>query len=265
MATNSKKSLSAQIVSQALPASDAQTQGLSTQIEKSKTRNKSYRIDLNIHSPSALGYLALEGMDTAPALVRLAKVKGLDVIAVTDYYSGEYVDRVIAAARDTGLVVLPGVVIRCTVEGCSDVMLACLFPEDSGREQIEQFLTVLEVPAQARGDRAYAIRLPFERVLATVERFGGLAVPSRMDKTPCRKAAIRLLVEKYGFRAFDLAYYPESIQFFKANWPKIKFQLFNFSSATALAQIGNRHSKVKMPLPGFEGIKQLAGRAEVRE
>ncbi|NLF24306.1 MAG: hypothetical protein GX589_01435, partial [Deltaproteobacteria bacterium] len=104
------------------------------------------------------------------------------------------------------------------------------------------------------------VDLAFEQVLAEIERLGGIALPSRMDKTPYRKAIIKKLVEEYGFRAFDLAYYPESIQYFKKNWPKLKFQLFNFSSATALAQVGNRHSRVKMQLPGFEGIKVLAGR-----
>jgi hypothetical protein len=69
------------------------------------------------------------------------------------------------------------------------------------------------------------------------------------------------LVENYGFRAFDLAY-ADSSAFFKKRWPKIKFQLFTFSDANALAQIGSRNAKVKMPTPGFEGLKDLISRQE---
>jgi hypothetical protein len=67
------------------------------------------------------------------------------------------------------------------------------------------------------------------------------------------------LVETYGFRAFDLAY-TDSSAYFKKRWPKLKFQLFTFSDANALAQIGSRNAKVKMPTPGFEGLKDLIGR-----
>jgi hypothetical protein len=80
-----------------------------------------------------------------------------------------------------------------------------------------------------------------------------------MDKTPHRLAAIPTLVEKYGFRAFDLAY-ADSIRFFKSKWPKIKFQLFSFSNAHALAQVGSRIAKVKMSEPGFTGIKAMVAR-----
>lgn len=253
------ESLSAQIETETLETAGDQAP-LSQQVEKSRTRRKSYVMDLRIHSPSSLGYLALDGIDTAPALVRLAKVKGLDVIAVTDYYSGVYIDRVREAAKGTALVVIPGVVIRCAVEGCNDVVLSCLFPEEFGACQVEAFLRDIGVPQNAAGDRTYVVGQSFEEVLQRIESLGGIAMPSRMDKTPHRKAALPLLVEKYGFRMFDLAYYPESIQLFKRQWPRIKFHLLSFSSASALAQIGNRNSKVKMISPGFAGIKVLAER-----
>lgn len=232
---------------------------LSDRIEKTRSRQKSYLMDLRIHSPASLGYLAIEGIDTAPALVRLAKVKGLDVIAVTDFYSGKFLDRIQNAARESSLTIIPGVVIRCALPTCDDIVLSCLFPESYTTSSIEDFLRALEIPASAFGDRRYVVRLPFEQILATVEKFGGVALPSRMDKTPHRMAAIPELVEKYGFRAFDLAY-PDSSRFFKTRWPKIKFHLFSFSNANALAQVGSRIAKVKMKDPGFTGIREIVAR-----
>jgi len=85
-----------------------------------------------------------------------------------------------------------------------------------------------------------------------------------MDKTPNRQATIPTLVQKYGFRAFDLAY-SESTQFFKARWPKVKFNLFSFSNANALAQVGSRSARVKLATPGFAGIKQIVAREAVKQ
>ena len=229
-------------------------------VERTKsTRQKSFVMDLRIHSPPSLGYLGIEGIDTAPALVRLAKVKGLDVIAVTDFYSGHYIDRIMAAAIGSEVTVIPGVVIRCCVAGCDDVTLSCLFPQTSTTAKIEEFLTALKIPESARGNRQYLVRTPFENILQLIEAFDGIALPSRMDKTPHRINAIPALVEKYGIRTFDLAYH-DSTKIFKKNWPKIKFNLFSFSNANALAQVGSRIARVKLSEPSFAAISQLMAR-----
>ncbi|RIL11258.1 MAG: hypothetical protein DCC75_02680 [Proteobacteria bacterium] len=243
-------------------ADAAETKSLSSQVEKTRTRQKSYLMDLRIHSPASLGYLGIEGLDTAPALVRLARVKGLDVIAVTDFYTGTFIDRVMAAAKDSNLTVIPGTVIRCAIPGCSDVVLSCLFPEQHSGDHIEKFLGALGVPKNAAGNRSYLVQRQLREIVTIIEQFNGVALPSRMDKTPSRLSAIPSLVETYGFRAFDLAY-PDSARFFKTRWPKIKFQLFSFSNANALAQVGSRVANVRMPLGGFEGIRQLIARQAV--
>lgn len=257
--------LSSQVETSVTPpgVQDHQVDTLATGAEgdapKAKSRLKSYVMDLRIHSPASLGYLGVEGLDTAPALVRLAKVKGLDVIGVTDFYSGKFIDRVVDAARGTPLTVVPGVVIRAVVEGCNDVILTCLFPECYSGARIEEFLREIQVPERAFGNRAYTVTVPLSEILRVVDAHQAVALPSRMDKTPYRLAAVPTLVEKYGFRAFDLAY-ADSIRFFKRRWPKEKFQLFSFSNANALAQVGSRIAKIKMPIPGFEGIRQVVGR-----
>lgn len=259
-----KKSLSDSVESETViieVGDDTPEMSLSDKIEKTKVRTKSYLMDLRIHSPASLGYLAIEGIDTAPALVRLAKVKGLDVIAVTDYYSGRAINKIAEAARGSELTIVPGTVIRCAIQGCDDVILTCLFPETAPGEAVEAFLRSLDVPESAAGSKSHIVRLPFEKVLSTLEQHGGMALPSRMDKTPYRMAALTLLVEKYGFRAFDLAY-PDSARFFKTRWPKLKFRLFSFSNANALAQVGSRIAKVKMQNPGFMGIREIIARSE---
>ncbi|RMG42905.1 MAG: hypothetical protein D6719_05120 [Candidatus Dadabacteria bacterium] len=222
-------------------------------------RNKKYVVDLRIHSPASLGYMKIEGIDTAPALVRLAKVKGLDVIAVTDFYSGNFIDPMVEAARESDLTVIPGVVIRCAIKSCNDVVLLCLFPEEYGTEDVEHFMLELGIPRSSFGDERYTVDMELSEILNVLEKHGGEAMPSRMDKTPYRMGAIPELVEKYGFRAFDLAY-ADSASFFKKNWPRTKFQLFSFSNANSLAQVGSRSAKIKLSTPGFEGLKKVVSR-----
>lgn len=233
---------------------------LNKRIKKTTTRRKSYVMDLRIQSPAALGYIGIDGIDTAPALVRLAKVKGIDVIAVTDFYGADIVDRVLEEAENSTVTVLPGVIIRCSVAGCNDVIMTVLFSEESAGNDIRNFLTELGVPPSAAGNGDYIVKAEFEELLQIIERYQALAIPSRMDRTPYRKMALKVLVEDYGFRAFDLAYFPESLTFFKENWPKIKFELMSFSNATSLAQVGSRSSKIKMATPGFSGLKNLTER-----
>jgi hypothetical protein len=229
-------------------------------IEKTRIRRKSYTLDLRIHSPESLGYFDLDGIDPAPALVRLAKVKGIDVIGITDLYRADFVDRLSTAARETPLTVIPGVDLRTNVGNCDDMILSCFFPEECGSNHIEAFLSSLGVSKRHFGKQDLKLTQPFDQILAKIEEFDGIALPSRVDKTPHRLSAVPILVEEYGFRTFEVAFPEDAKRFFKAKWPKIKFQLFSFSNASALAQVGSRIAKVKMPIPGFAGVKELVSR-----
>lgn len=239
---------------------------LAARIEKSsqkraKATKGNYVLDLKVNSPSSLGYIGVDGIDSAPAMVRLSKVKGLDVIAITDLYSGDFIDPLVTAAKGSPLTVIPGVSIRCKVGTCSDVMLSCLFAETMSSAAVTNFLTALQVPNEAKGRANYTVAATLDQILHTLESFNGVAIPTRMDKTPQRLAVLGELVENYGFRAFDLAY-NDSAEIFKKRWPKLKFQLFSFSDAYALAQIGSRSARVKLPEPGFAGIREIVARAQ---
>lgn len=229
-------------------------QSLQKQVTKSGSRTKNYLLDLRIQSPESLGLMGLGGLDAAPALIRLTRAKGIDIIGVADYYSGTFVDRAISAARGSGVSVIPGVVIRCAVPVCNDVSLLCLFDENATSAFITDFLRALEVPDKQFGNKNYVVTRPLDQVMKELEIRGAICIPTRMDKTPYRLLAIPELVEKYGFRAFDVCY-PETTKLFKTNWPKTKFQFLSFSNASALAQVGSRVAKMKLSSPAFSSIK----------
>lgn len=235
---------------------------LSRKIEKTRSSKTNYVLDLKVNSPASLGYIHVEGIESAPAMVRLSRVKGLDVIAITDLYSGEFIDQLVSAAQGSPLTIIPGVSVRCRVGRCDDIIISCLFPESTTSADVAAFLRTLQIPEYARGNAAYIVTQPLDQVLHALETFQGVAIPTRVDKTPTRLAVLGELVETYGFRAFDLAY-TDSAAHFKRRWPKIKFQLFSFSDAYALAQIGSRSARVKMSTPGFAGIREIVARATI--
>lgn len=226
---------------------------------KPSRKGKKYELDLRIHSPGTLGYFAAGGVEPAAALTRLAKAKGIDMIGVTDFYNASFVDLIQKAPKAHKLTVLPGVDINCRVGACEKVQLTCLFPEGTPSSELYSVLTALGVPKQARGDSDYVVGKDFEDVLEIVESAGGVLIPSRIDKTPYRQLAIQPLVEQFGFHAFDLVH-PEQPELFKSHWPEGEFTFFSFSNAHALAQIGSRTSSVKLPTPGFEGLKERVRR-----
>ena len=230
------------------------SQPIKKQVSKSANAGKNYLMDLRIQSPQSLGLMGLGGLDAAPALIRLSRAKGIDIIGVADYLSGAFIDRAVEASKGSGVSVIPGVVIRCSTSVCNDISLLCLFDESATSAFVSDFLRVLEVPEKHIGDKNYVIKVPLEKILKEIELRGALCIPTRMDKTPYRILAIPELVEKYGFRAFDICY-PETTKIFKAGWPKTKFQFLSFSNASALAQVGSRVAKMKLSSPLFSSIK----------
>lgn len=222
---------------------------------------KKYSVDLRIHSPGTNGYFSTAGVETGAALVRLAKVKGIDIIGLTDYYNASYIDLVRDPAQQANLTVVPGFDLCCQVGDCRDVHAVALFPESFGSEDIYRVLSKLSVPKEMHGSREYCLPVPFREVLQVIEENQGVLIPSRIDKTPYRQGAIRALIEEFGFHAFDLAH-PENTSFFSDHWPTGGFSFFSFSNANALAQVGSRVAKLKLEIPGFAGIKALVKRRD---
>ena len=228
-------------------------------LAKPLKKGKKYVIDLRVHTPGTVGYFAAGGIEPGPALVRLAQVKGLDILGLTDYYNASLIDAVLPAAQKAGLSILPGLDLCCSVAGCREVYVVTLFPENTPSTALFAVLDALGVPKQAYGRKDYVLDRPFAEVLEIVESRGGVVIPSRIDKTPYRQLAIAELVEQYGFHAFDLAH-PDSPEFFWDRWPSGGFTFFSFSNANALGQIGNRAGRIKLAQPGFEGVRELVSR-----
>ncbi len=233
-------------------------------IAKPPKKGKSYQIDLRIHSPASEGFCNTAGVNPSAALVRLAAVKGLDMIAVTDYHHAAFIDGVKEIAEKSKVTFIPGVALRCAIAGCSEVRFVALFPETFTGSDIFRVLDELEVPDSKYGQKDYCITRPFREVLQIVEKNSGVLIPSRIDRTPYCQLAIPTLVEEFGMRVFDLVH-PDSPDFFREKWPSGGFTFLSFSNANTLGQIGSRSARIKLAAPGFAGLREIMQRRDLDE
>ncbi len=153
--------------------------------------------DFHIHSAlSPCG-----DMDMTPNnIVNMALLKELDIIAVSDHNSALNLPAVLSCAKDSGLLVVPGM----EVESAEEVHLLCLFPDldmiSAFGEIISQNLPDIKNRTEIFGEQVIfdeqdhkigmvdnllvtAARLSIEEVKELCGQFGGVMIPAHVDKS----------------------------------------------------------------------------------
>lgn len=256
------RAVSKRILSRLETAPKAQTKN-KTQA-KNNNKKKKFRLDLRIHSSATQGFHEIDGVSTLDALPGIANVKGLDLIAITDFYSYRSAFQIKnqAIAKYKGkLSVLPGFTFRTRVNNCDEVYLVAIFDENFSEDNFDEIFRKLSVPKSAEGDSNYILELDLQKAIKIIEARGGVVFPSRVDKNPYRELAIKSLIEDYGFRSFDLVY-PEQIQEIQNNYQDYNLKFFTFSNAYSLGMVGSRTSELKLPERSFKFIKEEFKRFE---
>ncbi len=134
-----------------------------------------------------------------PLIVQTAIEKGINVLAVTDHNASANVIAVQQAARDTGIVVLPGMEVQTQEE----VHVVCLFDtlEQLAAWQtiVDEHLPPLENDVDRFGDQFVvdgegdfvrreprllltSTDLPIDQAIEHVHSIGGLAIPAHVDR-----------------------------------------------------------------------------------
>ena len=217
----------------------------------------SFLVDFRIHQPQTLGQINTAGLDQAAAIVSLAKAKDLDAIAITDYYSVKFAYQV-KDKNTSSLKVFPGFMFRTKLAQCDDIQLCALFSFDAEPAQIEACIRSLTKSSQQVAE-SFVVEQELSHILESIEAAGGVCFPSNLDRTPNQMRCIPELVERYGFRTFDLAY-NESKAMFKARWSRQVFNFFRFSGARTLAQAGNKAARLKLTELSWDNVKNLLKR-----
>lgn len=179
-----------------------------------------YYYDLHIHT--CLSPCADNDM-TPNNVVGMAKLIGLDFIAVTDHNSCKNAAAVIKAAEETGLLVLPGMELTTS----EDVHIVMLFPSIDVAENFDAFVAKRRMGIKNRPD-IYGEQLVTDEsdnvvgivdellitatdigvydAAALAEKFGGVAVPAHVDRESNGLPAVLGAVDKdMGFRYVELS------------------------------------------------------------
>ncbi len=153
------------------------------------------RIDLHTHSRVS------DGTDAPAELVRSAAAAGLDVVALTDHDTAAGWDEAAAAARDTGVELVPGMEIS-TVDGRRSVHLLAYLLDPTYPPLAEELSRILvgrsaRVPIMVERLRGLGIDIAVEDVVAESSDAAASGRPHVAD------ALVRLGAVKDRDEAFD--------------------------------------------------------------
>jgi predicted metal-dependent phosphoesterase TrpH/predicted nuclease with TOPRIM domain len=134
-----------------------------------------FKADLHIHSPASRDF---EDKKASPEdFVKAALSKGLEIIAVTDHNSAEWVDQVRVAAKRTALRVFPGVEVSTPT--CH---ILAIFDRDAPKSRLDDFLSGVGIASEKRG-KEDAVSEPAEDVLTKIAKLGGIAIAAHANST----------------------------------------------------------------------------------
>lgn len=133
-------------------------------------------VDLHVHTPASTCFTE---EDVSPEdIVQSALDVGLDAIAITDHNSAEWVDYVITAGTNMGLIVFPGVEI--TVQ--PGVHVLAIFPENRRGSHVTDLLAELGLHTDTRGDsEALVNKYSVSEVLKMIRGHKALPIMAHID------------------------------------------------------------------------------------
>jgi PHP family Zn ribbon phosphoesterase len=230
-------------------------------------------VDLHIHS--ALSPCADNEM-TPNNIVNMARLKGLDIIAVTDHNSAENCLSAARCGSSAGILVIPGMELQ-TIE---EIHLICLFPDMDAvfrmqrtvysslsnmgnNEEIfgEQLIFDENDEIKGKNDRLLisASQLNIDEACRYVRELGGAVIPAHVDRDEYSiLSAFGTIPNELGFSCQEISRKCD-LGFFKAKNPNIaSFKYIRSSDAHYLGNILEREMFVEMDrLDSYSLIRAL--------
>jgi hypothetical protein len=221
-----------------------------------------FKADLHIHTPASKDFR--DKSATPQEIVAAAIEKGLDVIAITDHNSAEWVDLVRTAAANSPLFVLPGVEV--TTPACH---ILAIFDCSTPKTTLDDFLSAVDVTSSKRG-KEEALAAQAEDVLETLRNFGGLAIAAHANSTngllQGAKGQYKLkLYQRDDLAALELTSEKHVQDFTLGRIPGYAAKAcVQGSDAHSLSDVGQRFTFLKMDGISLRGIQQALLDYEVR-
>ncbi|MBE6903916.1 MAG: PHP domain-containing protein [Ruminococcaceae bacterium] len=208
---------------------------------------KKYFYDLHIHS--CLSPCGDDDM-TPNNIVNMAKIKELDIIALSDHNSVRNCRAAIKVGQEVGITVLPAMELTSS----EDIHILCLFADIEKAEAFEDYVydgmlkikndeelygqqLIMNENDEVTGSREnlliVASGIDTYSVCQTVESYGGVAIAAHIDKDSNSLVATMGALEKdMGFCAFELSKSCNQSLFFE-KYPSYKNDYVYISNSDA--------------------------------
>lgn len=228
--------------------------------------------DLHIHSClSPCG----DGDMTPYNLVNMAKVMGLDILALTDHNSSLNCPAAARAARDAGIAFVPGMELTTSEE----VHVVCLFPDvDSSlrfsgyvSERLPKIKNRLDIFGEQlimdeldgvlgceKNLLSTASFISISEVFSLVSDFGGVCYPAHIDRPSFSVTAnLGSFDESWGFINAELSAFAQTDKLAEAH-PLLKnMRLLRASDAHFLENVGSASTELELPCASPQAVIDL--------
>ncbi len=213
------------------------------------------RVYYDLHIHSALSPCGDEDM-TPLNIVGMAKLIGLDVIAVTDHNSVGNCRAVIEAGKDCDLLVIPGM----ELETSEEVHIVMLFRSIEGAEacgrEVKERLLKIDNDEEIYGEQLYldcndtvvgkesnllvtATNIGVYEVVELAKKYGGIAIPAHIDRTS--HGILQMLgdIDEYmNFTAVEIT--PNASDEFVESWRRRGYEIVRNSDAHYLHNLNEK-------------------------
>lgn len=155
-------------------------------------------------------------------LVNMAKILGLDIIALTDHNTCRNCEAAVKVGEAIGLTVIPGMEL-CTAE---EVHVVCLFPDCESAMKFSDYIRTTMPPVKNRPDifgeqsvmdaedniigteeilLTLASSVSISNVCGLVEGYGGVCYPAHIDRSSYSVISnLGMITEDMGFNAVEM-------------------------------------------------------------
>jgi len=221
-----------------------------------------WRCDFHVHSPGSYDFVGRETV-TAEEWVQAALAAEVKAVAVTDHNTGEYVTKVVEAAKGTSLVVLPGVELSVS----PGVHILALFDPDKPLTCAANLVANCSIPDEKVGQRDALCPRSLRDVLKLATDRGAICIAAHVDG-PDGLAVVLLQGQELleivqnpclaAIEAKDLE--APLLTFFRNNRCQSGrsthgLPVVTFSDAHSLRKIGSSFTWLKLTRPTAEGIR----------
>ena len=195
-------------------------------------------------------------------LVNMAKIMGLDVIALTDHNTCLNCEAAMKAGEEAGLLVIPGMEL-CTDE---EVHVVCLFPSLENAMAFSQYVRERIPPVENRpkifgeqlimDDRdniigqenlllTTAANISLDKVPGIMKEFGGIAFPAHIDRSSYSVISNLGMIDEYmGFNTAEITKNADKNEYIKKYPVLEKMHILTSSDAHYLENIGEGMGKI---------------------